>query len=317
MMMRMLTTLAILAAASSAQARTLKLDKDGLSVWVPDQWKVDTTDAGITALAPSQTATAVFLTQPIRDLELAYKNLPTITKAILPTVRFGQPKAVNVANLSAIMISGIADVTTAAAATKVEANFIVLITPGQRALYVITIVQAEGARTFDGAIQKILSGVAQTARATTPEQGAPAQKPALKENPCWEFKGHPNGWSRQDWDGVSYMVPRDWTATEGKNPDTEAVYLQIAKPNGSSILLFTFAAARPDLAWQALASQLQALGVGDAEWGEVVGQRALCAKGSASDGVLFHRGDTALAMLGRAVDDPAEMRGILGSIRWK
>jgi hypothetical protein len=43
----------------------------------------------------------------------------------------------------------------------------------------------------------------------------------------------------------------------------------------------------------------------------------LCAKGSASDAVLFHKNQIALGMLGKAGGDPSLMRGILGSIRWR
>lgn len=53
--------------------------------------------------------------------------------------------------------------------------------------------------------------------------------------------------------------------------------------------------AGPDAAWQRAAICLQG-----AQWGEVAGQRALCARGSASDGVVFHKGGTALAMHARA-----------------
>ena len=303
---------------SAAQARSIKLDADGLSAWVPDQWKVDSTDTTVTALAPAGTATALFLTQQIRDLDVAYKNVPAVMKAVLPTIQYGQPQRVSVAGLSAILIRGSADVTADTGPMKIEANIVVVITPGQRALYLITLVEATSARSYDTAIQKILSSVAVgggTAAATAPT--APAAPAAPKANACWEMKSQPNGWSKQTWNGVSFVVPRGWTATPGKNPDTDEAYLQVANTDGDSILVFAFAAAAPNAAWQALAPQLHAYELGDVAWGEVVGQRALCAKGSASDAVMFHRGSTALVMLGRAASDPSAMRGVLGSMRWK
>jgi hypothetical protein len=300
----------ILALASTADARTIKLDKDGLTAWVPDGWTVANPDAATTtATAPNNGASATFLTQPIRDLDLAYKNLSPLMRQMLPTIQFGQAQRTTVANLAAIQVGAVADVATQQGNLKFEAHIIVLITPGQRALYVITVVQAENAAAFDGPIRKILGGLAQAAGAGQPS--------APKDNPCWEMKGQPNGWSRRDWNGVSFLLPPGWSATEGKNPDTDAPFLQIAAQDGSSILMFPFAAARHDAAWQALGGQLSAYGVGEAQLGEVAGQRALCARGSASDAVVFHKGGTALAMLARAASDPSAMRGILGSIRWR
>jgi hypothetical protein len=301
-------------AAPAASARTIKLDKDGLTAWVPDQWKVETADAMVLASAPNNGATALFISQPVRDLDLAYKNMPAVVKAMMPSIQFGKAQRVAVANLSAILVSGIADVTNDTGTMKIEANIVVLITPGQRALYLITMVQAENASQFDGAIRKILSSVAQAAGGSAPAQGPAA--PA--ENPCWEMKGQPNGWAKQTWHGVSYLLPRDWSASEGKNPDTDEKYLQIAnQDDGSAILVFTYAAPKQDAAWKALSPQFQPYGLGDVAWGAVVGERALCAKGQVSDAVLFHHGQTALVMLSRAGSDPSTTRGILGSMRWK
>jgi hypothetical protein len=309
MMMRSMILAACVLAASTADARNIKLDKDGLTAWVPDQWKVETTEALTVASAPNGAASAVFISQPIRDLELAYKNMPTVVKAMMPSIQFGQAQRGMVANLSAIAVNGIADVTNDTGTTKIEVNIVVLITPGQRALYLITMAQAENARQFDGAIKKILAGLAPAAG------GGAAQAPA--ENPCWEMKGQPNGWSKQSWHGVTYLLPRGWSASEGKDDNTDQRFLQIAnQQDGSSILVFMYAAARPDAAWQAVAPQLQAYAVGDAAWGSVVGERALCAKGSASDAVMFHRGQSALFMLSKAGGDPSTTRGILGSMRW-
>jgi hypothetical protein len=82
-------------------------------------------------------------------------------------------------------------------------------------------------------------------------------------------------------------------------------------------VVFAYPAQSHAAAWQALAAQLQAYGLGEAAWGEVIGQRALCARGEASDGVVFHRGTSALVMLGRASGDVSTMRGVLGSMRWR
>ena len=301
----------VLACASIADARTLKLDKDGLTAWVPDQWTVATPDASTTTVtAPNQGASATFLTQPIRDLDLAYKNLTPLMKQMLPSIQFGRAQRTTVANLAAIQVAAVADVATQAGTVKFEANILVLITPGQRALYVITVVQAENAAAFDGPLRKILGGLAQAS-------GGGAAPGAPRENPCWEMKGQPNGWAKRDWNGVSFLLPRGWSATEGKNPDTDAPYLQIAGDDGAGILVFAFGAARPDAAWQQLGGQLAAYALGDAQWGEVVGQRALCARGAQSDGVLFHRGNVALVMLARAASDPATMRAVLGTMRWR
>jgi hypothetical protein len=301
-------------AAPLARARTIGLDKDGLTIWVPDQWKVDQNESAISALAPNGGATAMFVLQPIRDLDLAYKSMPAVVRALLPTIQFGAAKRTTVANVNAIIVNGIADVQSDAGATKIEVNIVVLVTPGQRSLFLITMAQAESASQYDAAIRKILAGIAPG----TAAPGGGTAPAAPKDNPCWELKSQPNGWSHKDWHGVSYLVPPGWTSSEGKNPNTDDTFLQIANAgDGSSILVFTYASARPDAAWQALAPQLQGYGLGDVAWGEVVGQRALCAKGGASDGVLFHRGQTALVMLGRAGGDPSTMRGILGSIRWK
>jgi hypothetical protein len=315
MMMRstILAALVLAIAAPAADARNIKLDKDGLTAWVPDQWKVETTEALTLATAPNGAASAVFISQPIRDLELAYKNMPTVVKAMMPSIQFGQAQRGMVANLSAIAVNGIADVTNDTGTTKIEVNIVVLITPGQRALYLITMAQAENARQYDGAIRKILAGLAPAAGG-----GAAPAAQAPAENPCWEMKGQPNGWSKQSWHGVTYLLPRGWSASEGKDDNTDSRFLQIANPqDGSAILVFTFASPRPDQAWQAVAPQLAAYAVGDAAWGSVVGERALCAKGSASDAVMFHHGQSALFMLSKAGGDPSTTRGILGSMRWK
>jgi hypothetical protein len=311
-MMRFIVGVVVVCAtASSAVAGNVRLDKDGLTAWVPDQWTVDRSNEGIVAAtAPNQAASAIFMSQAIRDLELAYKNMPAVMRTLVPNIQFGTPTRVTIANASAIVIKGVGDISD----QKIEANIATLITPGGRALYVITLVQGESAASFDATLRKIIYGLTPGLGGTQTQ--APAAPAPPKTNPCWELKSQPNGWARNEWRGVSFLLPKGWTMSEAKDPNTDAAYLTITD-RSSTIMLFTFAAAKHDGAWQALASQLPAYGLGDVAWGEVVGQRALCATGSASDGVVFHRSGTALAMLARAGGDPSNMRGILGSMRWK
>jgi hypothetical protein len=313
--MRTLLCLTILSAfASVADARTIKLDGGTLTTWVPDQWAVDASnDAAVTAAAPSQNAAAMFVVQQVRDLDVAYKNVAEVVRALVPNAQFGKPKRVQIAGLSAIQLTAYADVSSGEATTKVELIVAVMITPGQRALYAITMVEAASASSFDGAIRKIWSSFAAGRGGT--ERAEPQKTGASRENPCWEMKSQPNGWSRREWNGVSYMLPRGWQASEQRDPNTDAAYLTITDGD-ASVIVFAYPAASHAAAWQAVASQVEAYGLGDAAWGEVSGQRALCARGSAADGVVFHKSGTALVMLGRA-SDPTTMRGVLGSMRWR
>jgi hypothetical protein len=303
MMNRWLVVALLSAGASIADAKNIALDKDGLTAWVPDQWTVQTSDVMVSAMAPNNAASCVFMSQPIRDLDLAYKSMPKAVGTLVPGMTWGQPQRVTIANAQAIVLKGIADVD----GHKLEANVATLITPNQRALYVITLVEAESAPAYDQTLRGILYGL-------KAGSGAPVPPPS-RDNPCWEMKTQPNGWSRRDWNGVSFLLPQGWSSAEARDPNTNQPYLTITG-GGASIMLFTYGAARHDAAWQTIAGTAQQYAVGQAAWGTVDGQRALCAKGQASDVVVLHKGNVALGVLAKA-SDPTAMRGVLGSIRWR
>src|SRR5262249_53319062 len=163
-----------------------------------------------------------------------------VVRALVPNVQFGKPRRVQIAGLSAIQVPGYADVTTSEGTTKVELAVAVMITPNQHALYAITMVEAANAPKFDTAIRQIWSSFAIGAGGSG--RAEPAKTGAPRDNPCWEMKGQPNGWSKRDWNGVSYLLPRGWSASESRDPNTDAAYLQLSDGD-ATIVVFAYPAA--------------------------------------------------------------------------
>jgi hypothetical protein len=79
--------------ASVAQARTLALADEGLTVFVPKGWGVATADGVTRATSPNQEAAAVFLSRPIRDRDLAYQSLPGLARPLLRGCASAAPSA--------------------------------------------------------------------------------------------------------------------------------------------------------------------------------------------------------------------------------
>jgi hypothetical protein len=214
-------------------------------------------------------------------------------------------------------VAGVLEARASGAAVTYEAKVLVLATPTGRALNVLTVVPGQRAAAYD-AVVRIHGGIAIT-------RGGAAAGGRPGPNPCWEFAGHPNGWSTARLRGARALLPRGWRSQEATDPNTQQRYLTLGHAGtGSQVLVLLRSDPTPEAGWRAVGASLATYGLGQSDWGTVAGQRAICARGSATDSagnrlttdaVLLHRGTTTLVGVGVTVGDPTTMRAVLGSLR--
>jgi hypothetical protein len=153
----LLAFLMICGLAAPALARDLT--GNGVTAWVPDDWKVDGASDGneglVAAVSPAEDAGVIFALADAKNLKKAKQAMKKLVSTVVSKPKLGKAKAITLNGMKGFAAKG----TAIADGKAVAVMVLILETPAKQVLLVCGLVEASKKASYQETLDKIGAGI--------------------------------------------------------------------------------------------------------------------------------------------------------------